>query len=160
MKSTFLCIMFIFFTTGAFAQNTSIAEKISQFNAKIKRTEKGERLQWMDSLHQVVFEKPTLHYDSIAQQTISFAIELDSLSHAAKDLTDLIYYHVYTSKSPEEAIILFDTYAPQLQKLEHDYTWAELHLYTGNNLTGYCFKKRTHCRACQIIYGFCINGYR
>ena len=136
MTSTFLYIMFIFFTTGAFAQNTSIAEKISQFNAKIKHTEKGERLQWMDSLHQVVFEKPTLHYDSIAQQTISFAIELDSLSHAAKDLTDLIYYHVYTSKSPEEAIILFDTYAPQLQKLEHDYTWAELHLYTGD---GYNF---------------------
>jgi signal transduction histidine kinase len=135
MKKAFFHITFILLTANVFAQKTSIEEKISQFNTKIERTEKGERLQWMDSLNRIVFEKPAFNYDTIARQTIAFAIELDSLSLASKNLTDLIYYHVYIGGSPKEAISLFHYYSPKLKKLKNDYTWAELYLYTGDGYT-------------------------
>ena len=82
MKIT-LTIIFLLFTFQITAQNAGIQSKIDFFNSKIQQTEKGERLAWLDSLAKMVEYKSEFKYDSIARQTIDFAIGLDSLNLSA-----------------------------------------------------------------------------
>jgi S-adenosylmethionine:diacylglycerol 3-amino-3-carboxypropyl transferase len=77
------CIIFLItlcFGVQLSAQNqdADIQSKIDFFNSKIQQTEKGERLQWLDSLNSTVLDKTEFKYDSIARVVIDYAIELDS----------------------------------------------------------------------------------
>jgi signal transduction histidine kinase len=136
MKHYILSLFVFLFTLVTSAQNSDIASKVEFFNSKIQQTQKGERLQWMDSLTSTVWEKTAFKYDSIARQTIDFAIELDSLKYASNRLSDLIYYQVYIINKPKEAISLFHKYFIPLEQLKNDHAWGKLYLYTAD---GYAY---------------------
>jgi predicted P-loop ATPase len=55
----------------------SSQERDKNIKAKIEQTEKGERLQWLDSLNRTVLDKTEFKYDAIARVVIDYAIELD-----------------------------------------------------------------------------------
>jgi len=74
------------------AQDLDLQNKIQFVNSKIHHTTKGERLKWMDSLTRVVRFNTDLKYDSIAKQTIDFAISLDSLTIATNQVSELIRF--------------------------------------------------------------------
>tara|TARA_B110000967_G_scaffold183045_1_gene201447 strand:- start:1249 stop:3369 length:2121 start_codon:yes stop_codon:yes gene_type:complete len=115
MKITLLAIALLL-TFQITAQEVNIQSKIDFFNSKIQQTEKGERLLWLDSLTSLTYNKPELKYDSIARQSINFAISIDSLDSAAGNVTDLIgYLNHHNPGSPKQGIILFNNYYNKLR---------------------------------------------
>lgn len=115
MKVT-LSIIFFLCAWQITAQDVDIKSKIDFFNSKIVKTERGERLAWLDSLTRITIRNSDLKYDSIVRQTISFAISLDSLSLATKKLADLIGFENNYKSRPEEGLKLFKTYEEVLNK--------------------------------------------
>ena len=117
------------------AQNKDafIQSKIDFFNSKIQQTEKGERLQWLDSLTNTVLDRTEFKYDSIARVSIDFAIEIDSLSIATKQLGDLIYYYNNVVGQPKEGVLLFDSYDGKFKNLKDAYALGSLNLYVGES---------------------------
>lgn len=115
MKVT-LSIIFLLCAWQITAQDADIKSKIDFFNSKIVKTERGERLAWLDSLTRITIRNSDLKYDSIVRQTISFAISLDSLSLATKKLADLIGFENNYKSRPEEGLKLFKTYEEVLNK--------------------------------------------
>ena len=115
MKVT-LSIIFFLCAWQITAQDADIKSKIDFFNSKIVKTERGERLAWLDSLTRITIRNSDLKYDSIVRQTIFFAISLDSLSLATKKLADLIGFENNYKSRPEEGLKLFKTYEEVLNK--------------------------------------------
>jgi signal transduction histidine kinase len=98
------------------AQDLDLQNKIQFINSKIHHTTKGERLKWMDSLTRVIRFNKDLKYDSIAKQTIDFAISLDSLNIATNQVTNLIQFQNNYLGKPEEGLKLFNTYKDKLNR--------------------------------------------
>lgn len=98
------------------AQDLDLQKKIELVNSKIQESQKGERLVWLDSLTKLTFLKAELKYDSIARQTISLAVKLDSLSLATQNVTDLIGFQNNYLGKPEEGLDIFNTYKEKLSK--------------------------------------------
>jgi signal transduction histidine kinase len=114
-------------------QNSEIREKIDFFNSKILQTEKGERLQWLDSLNRIVLDKTEFKYDSIARVVIDYAIELDSLTYATSQVCDLMYYYNYVVRKPKEGVLVFESYYSTLKKSENDRDIGSLYLNAGES---------------------------
>lgn len=132
MKIT-LTIIFLLFTFQITAQNAGIQSKIDFFNSKIQQTEKGERLAWLDSLTKMVEYKSEFKYDSIARQTIDFAIGLDSLNLSAMHVANLIYYHNNIKGQPKEGLALFNTYFKAFETKINDPATCRLYLNTADS---------------------------
>jgi signal transduction histidine kinase len=113
--------------------NSDIKIKIDYYNSKINQTEKGERLQWLDSLNRIVLDKTEFKYDSIARVVIDYAIELDSLAYASSYVCDLIYYYNYVVRKPKEGIQLFDTYYKKIEKSKNNVSLGSLYLNAGES---------------------------
>lgn len=111
----FLFCFFLFLSFAVNAQQADVETSISDLELKIKQSQKGERLRWMDSLTKVVRNNPELKYDSIVRQTIKFAIAIDSLNLAANQVVDLIGFHNNFLGKPKEGLILFDNYFEKLK---------------------------------------------
>jgi DNA-binding CsgD family transcriptional regulator len=139
MKYFFLAIILFFsFHISAQAQDAELQSKLDIFNSKIQQTEKGERLRWMDSLTTTIYDNsvinnPKFKYDSIARQTIKYAIGLDSIGKAAEHVANLIWYNNYVIKIPKEGILLFNTYIDDFRTIENYHTLARLYLYTADS---------------------------
>lgn len=116
MKIPFL-IFAILLGLQIHGQDLDLQKNIEFVNSKIQQTQKGERLKWLDSLTELSHREPKLFkYDSIAKETIKYAISLDSLNFAAGLVSDLMgYYNNYVG-TPKEGLTLFNSYFEQLKK--------------------------------------------
>jgi signal transduction histidine kinase len=139
MKYIFLAINLLFsFQLSAQDQDIELQSKIDFFNLKIEQTEKGERLRWMDSLTTTIYDNnfyynPKFKYDSIAKQTITYAIDLDSVSKAAEHVANLIWYKNAIARKPSEGKLLFNTYINDFKTIDNSHTLARLYLYLGES---------------------------
>ncbi|TXE16145.1 sensor histidine kinase [Psychroserpens burtonensis] len=115
MKYTLLVISLLF-GFQIVAQDLDLQRKIEFVNSKIQQTEKGERLNWFDSLTKLTYRNPELEYDAILRKTIDFAIKLDSLNFATKKVADLIGFQNNFLGKPQEGLKLFNTYVEKLNK--------------------------------------------
>lgn len=115
MKQSVLAFILLF-ACQINAQELDLQNKIQFLNSKIHETTKGERLKWMDSLTRVVRFNTDLKYDSIAKQTIDFAISLDSLTIATNQVSELIRFQNNYLGTPEAGLKLFNTYKDKLNK--------------------------------------------
>lgn len=128
-------LLFLFLQLNGQEKEIKIKTKINFFNSKIQQTEKGERLQWLDSLHRTVLDKTEFKYDSIARVVIEYAIELDSLDHASSYVCDLMYYYNYVVGQPKDGVLLFDSYYSTLKKSEDNRSLGKLNLNAGESYT-------------------------
>jgi signal transduction histidine kinase len=115
MKCTLL-VFFLFFVFQTVAQDLDLQHEIEFVNLKIQQTEKGERLNWLDSLTKLTYRNPKLEYDAVLRKTIDFAIKLDSLNFAAKKVADLMGFQNNFLGKPQEGLKLFNTYVDKLNK--------------------------------------------
>jgi len=132
-------ILVLIFTTLLKAQESEILIKIEALKAKIELSENGEKLKLMDSLSDLVSYKPTLHYDSLATNTIIFAIELDSLALATNKTADLIYYNNSIIGKPEEGLKLFKDFLAKKLNVNNNNALARLYL---NGADSYFFNDK------------------
>ena len=139
MKYIPLTILLLFcFQLLAQDKEAEIQSKIDVFNSKVQHTEKGERLRWMDSLATTIYDEqffgnPKFKYDSIAKQTIKYAIDLDSLNKGAEHVANLIWYNNYIIRKPKESILLFDTYINGFSTIENNHALARQYLYIADS---------------------------
>ena len=132
-RITIFILLCIYLQMNGQQQDTDIKVKINFFNSKIQQTEKGERLQWLDSLHRTVFDKTEFKYDSIARVVIEYAIELDSLAYASRCVCNLMYYYNYVVRQPKEGVLLFDSYYDAFKKSENEFALGALNLNLGES---------------------------
>jgi signal transduction histidine kinase len=115
MKYILIAVIF-FLGYQTTAQDIELQTKIEFANSKIQQTQKGEQLFWLDSLTKLTYRNSELNYDSIMRQTISLAINLDSMRLATQRVNDLIGYQNNYLGKPEEGLKLFNTYYQKLSK--------------------------------------------
>ncbi len=89
------------------AQTIDLQSKIDSVKSKIEKTSQGERLRWMDSLLRLTEFNTELNYDTIARQTIRYALELDSLNIATYHTNKLISYERHIKGNVRAARELF-----------------------------------------------------
>ena len=107
-----LRILILFFIPCVLYAQEDTSAKIQALKSKISVTENGEKLKWMDSLAYTVLFKTELGFDSIVNQTIAYAIELDSLNLAAEHVTNYINYKNNFLGKSSEGEALFKKYYP------------------------------------------------
>ncbi|MAM29915.1 MAG: hypothetical protein CMC13_12910 [Flavobacteriaceae bacterium] len=111
MKRTkILCLLFCLCYITAFAQYDG--QDISVIKQKIAATKNGDRLVWMDSLTQLTKFDHNSIYDSIANATLAYAIEIDSMSVAAMNIGDLMYFYSAYLSDFEKAFAIYNQYKP------------------------------------------------
>lgn len=116
MKLTSL-ILAIFFLYSSNLLSQELADQVKEVSAKISNSEQGERLQWMDSLTGLVKFKSDYKYDSIARNTLNYAIQLDSMSIVAKQMKNLVYHFSANNNDNESAYKLFEKYKQQVENM-------------------------------------------
>lgn len=107
-----LRILILFFIPCVLYAQQDTSAAIQALKNKIHTTENGEKLKWMDSLAYTVLFKAELGFDSIVNQTIAYAIELDSLNLAAEHVTNYINYKNNFLGKSSEGEALFKKYYP------------------------------------------------
>lgn len=115
MKHIFIMAILLL-TFQITAQSIGLQRKIEFVNSQIEKTEKGERLIWLDSLTELTYRNTELNYDDALRKTISLAIALDSINLATNKLSHLIGFQNNYLGNPEEGLKLFDTYKDKLSK--------------------------------------------
>ena len=106
MKRLQLILLFLF-SLGLCAQTVDLTFQVDELKQKIWTTEHRERLIWMDSLSRLMRDSRGLPYDSIARQTIDYALELDSTRLAIIHTESLMAYIRKNLGKPEQAVQLF-----------------------------------------------------
>ncbi|MEX1382057.1 tetratricopeptide repeat protein, partial [Lutibacter sp.] len=127
MKYLFLTFSF-FFSSILIAPRAQVLNKIDQLNSKIELSEKGKKLQLMDSLGNALNYNPNLNYDSIVKKTIQFALQIDSISIAANNTANLIYFNNSIVDNPEEGLKIFKQFLAKNLIIKNDYTSARFYL--------------------------------
>ncbi|MEM6687056.1 MAG: hypothetical protein AAF617_14845, partial [Bacteroidota bacterium] len=92
-----------------------------------------QKLILLDSLTNLVMDKPEYKYDSIARVTIDKAVELDSFQIAVQQAADLIYYYGSVSESPEKGITVYEDYKHLIAKVDDLKLLCLIYLYIGDS---------------------------
>jgi signal transduction histidine kinase len=128
----FSFLFFLFFTASIVAQDFDIQKAISELNRKIEKTQKAEKLKWLDSLTLLIRDRTEFKYDSVAQVTINYALSLDSLQIATRNTADLIFYRCNVIGQPETGISIFNTFKEKNTSSKNYIEIGNLYLYGGD----------------------------
>lgn len=115
------------------AQDSEVEELIESLNQKIKQTDRGEKLKWMDSLSNTIAYDTSFENDSILKETVKIAISLDSLNIAAWQTANLIYYQNNLKGNPEEGNRIFEEFLPKVAKVNNYKALAKYYLEGGDS---------------------------
>ncbi|MEM9337638.1 MAG: histidine kinase [Bacteroidota bacterium] len=111
---------FFFIPIAATAQAVDSVASIKELQIKIDESRYGERLKWLDSLLTLVHFKDQYDYDSIATETIQYALTLDSFNIAARHTSNLIYYKSYIHGKTEEGLSQFKAFLKHVDNVSSE----------------------------------------
>lgn len=123
-----LIIFFFIFSFVMFSQETKLKTEIGNVKLKVKNSKKGERLKWLDSLTKLTEYNSNFKYDSIVRETISYALQLDSINLATVQTANLIYYYNNIFRTPEKGLGLFKSFIDKKAKIKNENVLAQLYL--------------------------------
>ncbi|WP_422105436.1 tetratricopeptide repeat-containing sensor histidine kinase [Winogradskyella sp.] len=106
--------------------------KVDALLNQIGQTEQLQELILLDSLTRLVMDKPEFQYDSIAQVTITKAMDQDSIRMAVQHFADLIFYHGNVSQFPEKGIVVYDKFKHLIDNSIDNELLCLLNRYTGD----------------------------
>lgn len=125
-------VRLLFFTFllcfSSLAQDNSSEKRIENLLLKIEKSQKGEKLQWMDSLSNFIVKDTNFESDSIVRQTVFYALELDSLRMATWHTANLIYFQNNIIGNPEEGKQLFESFLATAKKIDNHNTLAKFYI--------------------------------
>lgn len=130
----------LFLSSIMVAQTNDLQNTVTSLKQKIKQTKGTEKLALLDSLSNVIKNKREFAYDSIARETISYALELDAIQVASQHTASLIFYLTNRAGKPEEGIQLFDNFLAKKIDIKNPTINAQLHL---NGADSYYFAGET-----------------
>ena len=129
-----LIFLLLFNYTYTLAQNTTHQPKIDALKAQIhSETDQSQRLHYLDTLADLIYQKKELGFDSISRVTIDLAIALDSFNIASRNTQGLINYYNNVIGEPEKGIILFKKYFKVVKDHISDRNLAGIHIDAGDS---------------------------
>lgn len=131
----FLMILFLGLSINA-QRNDFEKNNITELELKIKQSVNAEHLKWLDSLTVLVEFDEALKYDSIAGETIKFALRLDSLDVAAKNTNKLIHYHNNILGNSVKALQIFKDFLSTIKKANSNAIKSRFYLYGADCYAG------------------------
>ncbi|MDD7886228.1 tetratricopeptide repeat-containing sensor histidine kinase [Flavivirga sp. 57AJ16] len=100
----------------SYSQEATLKHKVESLKQQIAVSHGGEKLKWMDSLCKITKYKTEHKYDSIAQKTIAYALELNAAQLALRHAKSLILYLSVKIGKPELAIEVFNDIKDKVPK--------------------------------------------
>lgn len=154
MKIFLFLFPFICLSVGA--QDLKIKDDVSLLKTKIYNSKNGERLKLLDNLCTLVENKKEFKYDSIAEVTINYALQLDSLNIAAKNTYKLIFFKNNILYKHDQGLKIFKNFFQKINKIKHYNILGEFYL---NGADSYYFTgdKKTALKYYEIAEGFALK---
>jgi len=91
MKKT-ISFFFLILNFCVFAQEKPSKELVNELILKIENSSNKERIMWLDSLTTIVWRKSEFNFDSLAIETINYALKIDTADVAAYHVVNRMYY--------------------------------------------------------------------
>lgn len=130
----FFCYIFLLLVISvANAQNENVAKKVKALELKIKQASNTEKLVLLDSLAIVTFENPDFNYSQNAQNTIEYALKLDSLNLAIRNISKLVDFYNNIDNQPELGLKLFKSFLGKATLLKNDNLLSTYYLNGGDS---------------------------
>ncbi len=129
----FILVLSSFYAIG---QDKALNEHIETLKNKIANSENTIKLKWLDSLTTLVEFDETFKYDSIARQTIYYALELDALHIAAKNTNKLIHYQNNILGNSVEGQKIFENFLSTIENVSSNAIKARFYLYGADCYAG------------------------
>ncbi|MGJ8665579.1 MAG: tetratricopeptide repeat-containing sensor histidine kinase [Patiriisocius sp.] len=123
----------LFLGASLFAQDISSDKIVEKFELNINQSQNGERLIWMDSLSTHLREKTNFQSDSIARETVKYALELDSLEVATKNTAYLIYFQNNITGNLEEGNRIFLNFLNKAEVCRNHRALSKFYLEGADN---------------------------
>lgn len=124
-----LTVLMSFYTYG---QTSNIAEQVSKIKTELAQSEKGEKLILLDSIARLVEFDEDYGYTELANETVTLALELDSLRIATRMVADQMFYQVNILNKPTYGLEIYESFIGKADALKDYSTRANLHLYAGD----------------------------
>ncbi len=86
-------MFFAFCFTFVSSQTSELQKQADELTKKVLQSQEKIRLQWLDSLATLVWQKKGFPFDSLAIETINSAIILDTVDVAAYHVVNRMYYY-------------------------------------------------------------------
>ncbi|MCT8339640.1 sensor histidine kinase [Flavobacteriaceae bacterium TK19130] len=119
-----LCLLPI----SLFAQERNTEEDVQQLKAKIAASEKDKKLVWMDSLAEYMITYTSVQSDSIFKETVSYALQVDSLRIATWHTANLIFIQNNEKGAPAKGKELFLNFLPKVQTHSFDQAASKFYI--------------------------------
>jgi signal transduction histidine kinase len=113
---------------SAIAQEGSSEKKITDLRNKIEKSQRGEKLVWLDSLSTYIVKETNFESDSMVRETVRYALELDSLRLATWHTANLIYFQNNIKGNPNEGTQLFESFLGTAKKIRNPNTLAKFYI--------------------------------
>ena len=111
-----ICCLLLLLTLSLSAQELDLTVPVDSLKQKIHGSKGEERLMWMDSLARLIEHRTDFEYDSIARQTIDYALELDSTRLALVHAEALMEYTFQELENPGRAVEIFNEIKDKIPK--------------------------------------------
>lgn len=128
MKKFYFIAVLLLFCVFGMAQTNSNKGQIDHISKKVALSKQGERLKWMDSLSRLARNAPGVNYDSIVKKTIAYAIDLDSMELAGRQMSNLIDYKNLVVDQPEQGLKLFTDFIRKYKTQMNNKALGELYI--------------------------------
>ena len=125
----FICIPIFLFVSQLNAQQT----KIAILESKIAKSEGGEKLKWLDSLSTYIKHERSQEQDSILRVTLAYAIKLDSINVAGRQLADLMDFLNNIEGESSKSLKLFKENSKLVSKVKNPRILAAIYLNAGDS---------------------------
>ncbi len=122
-----ICYLLLLLTLSMSAQEVDLSVPAGSLKHKIHGSKGSERLMWMDSLARLVEGRADFQYDSIARQTIDYAVELDSTRLALEHAIPLLDHITLGLGKPEEAIEFFNNLRDRIPRDHYFFELSEFY---------------------------------
>ncbi len=115
------------------AQDKNISKEVKALELKIKQASNDEKLVLLDSLASFTFEKEEFKYSQNAQNAIDYAIELDSLNLAVRNVNKLVDFYNNIDNQPSLGLKLFKSFLGKAALIKNDNLLCSYYLNGGDS---------------------------
>ncbi|WP_406682774.1 sensor histidine kinase [Seonamhaeicola sp. MEBiC1930] len=130
-----LLLFFILNLSSVYSQN-EIVENIEALKNEITISEGLKKLILLDSLSSLTEMQETYGFDSISKETISHALELDSINMAANQTAKLIHYYSNILGDTKEGLVVFEGFLNEIERAKSERIKASFFIAGADSYAG------------------------
>lgn len=122
-----LIISLLFATMSLSSQERSVQSTIKDLKNRIQVSSGTRKLALLDRLCKVTEFRRNLTYDSIAEATVAYAFQLDSIEFAVRHMSNLVFYYTNRAGNPRKGMQVFDDFQKRKLKVTDKKLLAQMY---------------------------------